>query len=343
MPFLILLSYIYRLIIQCRMWLYRHNWLASYTLPCKVLSVGNLTVGGTGKTPVVIWLARWLQAKGWRVGVLSRGYGRDNTSPFLMISDGQQILLGPTEAGDEPFFMARCLPGVVVAVGGNRYEVGRKVLEQFPIDWFILDDGFQHLKLSRDENFLLIDSSNFFPAQRLLPAGRWREPLSAGQRATEFIVTRVKDPSHSSLVVSAIEQAIDKKIYPIMTRFSISSLEELMSNQSVPPKHMAGKTVVMFCGIGNPESFQVSVEECGLRIVEVCIYSDHYVYQHSDWLFVREKAKTCGADLILTTEKDGVKIKQFLQEEESLWVAQISVEVLSGEERLEHKFGVPSA
>jgi tetraacyldisaccharide 4'-kinase len=305
-----------------------------------VVSVGNLTVGGTGKTPLVIWLARQLQTKGCRVGVLSRGYGRNNTLPFLLISNGQQILLGPSEAGDEPYLMACRLPGVVVAVGANRYEVGRKVLEQLPIDWFILDDGFQHLKLSRDENFLLVDSSNFSPAQQLLPAGRLREPLSAGKRATEIILTRVQDVSQSGSVVSAIEQAMEEKINPILTKFTVTFFEEVRTQQSVLPREMVRKKAILFCGIGNPKSFQASVAECGLHILETCIFQDHYVYQNSDWISLQGKAKHSGADMILTTEKDAVKVKQFVQRDEFLWVVHISVEVISGEERLEHKLGV---
>ncbi|MBH0205523.1 MAG: tetraacyldisaccharide 4'-kinase, partial [Nitrospira sp.] len=135
---------LYGLIIRFRLWCYRQGWLTTTRLPCRVVSVGNLTVGGTGKTPIVILLAEWLLAKGQRVAILSRGYKRTSTAQNLMVSDGSRMLAGPSEAGDEPFLMAQRCPHAIVAVGADRVALGRWVLEQYPVDCIVLDDGFQH-------------------------------------------------------------------------------------------------------------------------------------------------------------------------------------------------------
>ncbi|RMH06585.1 MAG: tetraacyldisaccharide 4'-kinase, partial [Nitrospirae bacterium] len=145
----------YELAVRTRHWFYRHGWLATRGLPCPVMSVGNVTVGGTGKTPFVIWLARQLQARGHRLGVLSRGYRRTSQAACLLVSDGREVLVEPQEAGDEPFLIAQRCPGVLVAVGTNRYEVGKWVLDRYPVDAFLLDDGFQHVALARDIDLVL--------------------------------------------------------------------------------------------------------------------------------------------------------------------------------------------
>ena len=164
--------------VEARIRLYEHGWLTAHRLPRPVISVGNLTVGGTGKTPFVIWLSQYLQSHGKQVGILSRGYRRTKAARFLLVSNGKQVLVNPQEAGDEPFLMAKHCSGVVVAVGSDRYELGKWVLRQASVDCFILDDGFQHLSLHRDVNLLLVDGTDPQGLQKLLPAGRLREPLS---------------------------------------------------------------------------------------------------------------------------------------------------------------------
>ncbi|MBM4124838.1 MAG: tetraacyldisaccharide 4'-kinase, partial [Nitrospira sp.] len=138
------LAAVYGLAVRVRTVLYEKGWLARRKLPCRVISVGNLTVGGTGKTPMVIWITERLLAQGLRVAVLSRGYRRQSREPFLLVSDGRTVLAGISDAGDEPHLIARRCPSAVVAVGADRYRLGRWVLERFPIDCLVLDDGFQH-------------------------------------------------------------------------------------------------------------------------------------------------------------------------------------------------------
>ncbi len=198
----------YGVVAQLRALLYYWGWFVQRRLPVPVLSVGNLTLGGTGKTPVVILLADWLLAQGRRVAILSRGYRRTSTDPYLLVSNGERLLVGPDEAGDEPFLMAQRCPKAIVAVGADRYELGYWVLDRFPIDCLILDDGFQHLGLYRDVNLLLVDATDADGLAALVPAGRLREPLKAAARATAIVVTRADVPAQVTEVCRRLQAAI---------------------------------------------------------------------------------------------------------------------------------------
>ena len=178
------IAWIYGLVTRLRLWCYRRGWLSRTRLPCRVVSVGNLTVGGTGKTPIVILLTQWLLARGQRVAILSRGYKRASTGPQLLVSNGSKLFADSSAAGDEPFLIAQRCPHAIVAVGADRVALGRWVLEQYPVDCIVLDDGFQHLALHRDVDLVLLDASDGAGLDALLPAGRLREPLTGLGRAS---------------------------------------------------------------------------------------------------------------------------------------------------------------
>src|SRR5205823_10945352 len=177
-----------------------HGHLASYTwgvrrrrkLPCVVVSIGNLTLGGTGKTPLTMWVARWYQQQGWRVAVLSRGYGARPPTRLRVVSSGDGPLIDWQAAGDEPYLLACCLPGVPVLICQDRYRTGRYAYEQFGAHVLILDDGFQHYTLQRDLDIVLIDASNPFGSGSLFPCGILREPLRALRRADAMVLTRME-------------------------------------------------------------------------------------------------------------------------------------------------------
>jgi tetraacyldisaccharide 4'-kinase len=175
--------------VRLRVYAYEHGWLARRRLPVPVISIGNLTVGGTGKTPLVIQITEWLLKAGKRVAVLSRGYRRTSREPLLFVSDGARIIATAEEAGDEPFLIAQRCPEAIVAVGADRYRLARRVLETCGVDCIVLDDGFQHLAVHRDINLLLVDATDVDGLEGLLPAGRLREPMTAAKRATGVIVT----------------------------------------------------------------------------------------------------------------------------------------------------------
>ncbi len=324
----------YGLAVRMRVALYRLGWLAGRKLPCPVISVGNLTVGGTGKTPVVIALVERLLASGRRVGVLSRGYRRRSRDAMLLVSDGRTLLAGSSDAGDEPYLIATRCPRAVVAVGADRYKLGLWVLERHPVDCFVLDDGFQHLALHRDVNVLVVDVSDQAGLQTLLPAGRLREPLVAASRATDVLLTRA-DMGNWRNTVAAIEAATAKAAQPIRSRFTAQALVNVVTGEVRAVETLSGRRALAFSGIGNPASFRMVLESLGLTIGDEIAFADHHAYGASDLELVRERAGRCGADVIVTTEKDAGKVAPFLKPDEPVWAVRLGLEVLDGRERFD--------
>jgi tetraacyldisaccharide 4'-kinase len=333
----------YGIWVRARAALYRRGWPAGRRLPCRVVSVGNLTVGGTGKTPVVIALVEQLLARGRRVGVLSRGYRRRSREPELLVSDGRTVLAGPAEAGDEPYLIATRCPRAIVAVGADRYRLGRWVLERHPIDCFVLDDGFQHLGLHRDADVLLVDASDPAGLQMLVPAGRLREPLTAASRATAMLLTRT-DAGNWQDVAETIERAAGKREPPMLSRFVTEGLVNVATGEVRQAEALAGRTVVALSGIGNPASFPALLQRLGFKIGGEMIFADHHDYQARDLESVRERVRQTGADLIVTTEKDAGKIKPLLKPGDHIWAIRLKLDMLTGREQLERlMFGEPES
>ena len=324
--------------VRTRAALYRLGWLPSRRLPCRVVSVGNLTVGGTGKTPVVIALVEQLLARGRRVGVLSRGYRRQSRQTELLVSDGRTVLVGPSEAGDEPHLVATRCPRAIVAVGSDRYRLGRWVLERHPVDCFVLDDGFQHLGLHRDADLLLVDVSDPAGLQMLVPAGRLREPLSAASRATALLMTRA-DVGNWRDVAETIDIAMGRTTQPILGQFRSETLVHVATGEVRQAGTLAGQTVVAFSGIGSPASFRALLQRLGATIGGEMIFADHHDYRAVDLKAVRERARQSGADLIVTTEKDAGKIAPLLQSGEQVWAVRLGLDILSGREQWEQVLG----
>jgi 3-deoxy-D-manno-octulosonic-acid transferase len=324
----------YGVVVRMRAVLYRLGWLPSRRLPCRVVSVGNLTVGGTGKTPVVIALVEQALARGLRVAVLSRGYRRQSRQAELLVSDGRTVLAGPTEAGDEPHLIASRCPRAVVAVGPDRYRLGRWVLERHPIDCFVLDDGFQHLGLHRDEDLLLVDVSDPAGLQMLMPAGRLREPLSAASRATAMLMTRT-DAGNWRDVADTIEIAVGRKVQPILSQFRADGLVNVTTGEIKKSDLLAGRKVVAVSGIGSPASFRALLHQLGAAICAEMTFPDHHDYRAADLESMRTRAGQNGADLIVTTEKDAGKIAPLLQVREQVWAVRLGLEITSGREQFE--------
>ncbi|MBI1912337.1 MAG: tetraacyldisaccharide 4'-kinase [Deltaproteobacteria bacterium] len=293
------LSLLYGGISSLRANLYRNGVLKSYSLGCRVISVGNITVGGTGKTPVTIYLAEYLQRCGKRVVILSRGYKGTNKGTAV-VTDGEKILLSPLEAGDEPYLMALRLKGVPVIVGADRVESGRFAIEKFSPDFIILDDGFQHIRLKRDFNIVLIDGAQGFGNQFLLPRGILREPLGGLMRADMLMVK-------GSNLQSSAREIVNKYKLPIVGfSYKPERLYERQGHQR-PAAFLKGKKVCAFAGVANPESFFKSIESLGAKILERISFPDHHAYTEAD--FSKIKNLSADADMVLTTEKDIVKLK----------------------------------
>lgn len=316
--------------------LYDRGWLPQRRLSCRVVSIGNLTVGGTGKTPVTIAVTDALLAAGHRVAVLSRGYRRRSRSARVLVSDGCTILAGPEEAGDEPFLIAQRCPRAVVAVGSDRYELGRWVLAQCAIDCVVLDDGFQHRALHRDVDLLLVDATDEHGLRALVPAGRLRERLSEAARATALLVTRVEASADAQPIVSLLQQAMGREVKPILIRFTPQNFVDAHNGTRVPLKALTGQRVVIFSGIGNAGAFRTSVLRQGLIVVDEVVFLDHHAYTMSDLNRVRARAERVGASVLVTTEKDAVKLHSLPPLSMPVWAMRLDTQILEGEDRLEH-------
>lgn len=321
--------------VRLRNGLYDRGWLAQRRLPCRVISIGNLTVGGTGKTPFVMWVVEQLTAKGLRVAVLSRGYRRRNPSSTVLVSDGTGLQARPDVAGDEPFLIATRCPGAVVAVGPDRYRLGRWVLDRREVDCMVLDDGFQHRGLYRDLDLLLIDATDPEGLRALLPAGRLREPLSSARRASALIVTRANRVPDVGPVVAPIVACTRRAAEPILVRFVADACVQVGSEVSKPLDELAGRKVFLFSGVARPSDFRASVDDLGADVVGELRFPDHHHYATQDLADVKCRAHQAQADCLLTTEKDAVKIAAMGATDTWMWALRLRTDVLAGQERLQ--------
>ena len=295
-------SLFYGLMQRVRVWCYKNKILPTRRLGVPVISVGNLTLGGTGKTPTVVCIAEMLKANGYRPAVLSRGYGGESTLGMNVVSDGREVLLSPEEAGDEPVMMARRLEGIPVLTGQSRYTTGRFAIDNLGADILILDDGFQHLPLHRDVNILLCDHLHPFGNGCIFPAGELREPLSEVERADLICITRYRGEAGNGL------GGANPRNVPVVA--TVLQPEDLVNPQSGETRDLAylnGRRVAVFCGIGNPMDFKNSIEALGVEVVARFAFPDHYAYRPDDLKEVESRAQQAGAELLVTTEKDAVK------------------------------------
>jgi tetraacyldisaccharide 4'-kinase len=333
---LTLASYLYGLGCRLRAGSYRVGVVHPERLPCRVISVGNLTVGGTGKTPVVIHLAGFLAQNGRRVGIVSRGYGRQGSEAELLVSDEERLLSTPEEAGEEPFLMAQRLLGTPVMVSKRRADAGRILIERFGIDTLLLDDGFQHLGLHRDLNLLLIDATDPFGNGFLLPRGTLREPFSALSRADAILLTRMEQngPGLPDRLDALLKEIARGHSVPVFcSSFLPTRLVSLTGGDPLPVGQVRGKSWFLFSGIGNPQAFRRSVERLGGKVVEERVLGDHCRYSERMVERLLRQAERLAVDGILTTEKDGVKVARFLPADRSVFALRIElaeVEELGG-------------
>lgn len=303
---LYLLSLLYALLIRVRSTLYNHGLLRSSALSCRVVSVGNITLGGTGKTPTVIRLAQLFQSRGLKTAVLSRGYRSQNPEPVAVVSGGEKILLTAREAGDEPLLLARALPGVPVIIGRKRVSAGRFALAQFSPDVILLDDGFQHLQLKRDADIVLVDQGFGFGNGCLIPRGILREPLTALKRADIFILTKKMGEN----LPHAIEEllAAENPHAPVFSaRYVIKGISTLDGTPRGDLSLLNGKRVLALAGIGNPRYFIHLLRTGGVPVTEELVFPDHHRYTARD---AQGLAAHLGrVDCIITTAKDACKME----------------------------------
>lgn len=305
-----LASYLYRVLVVVHHASYTYGLRRRKRLPCKVISIGNLTLGGTGKTQLTIWMARWLHQHGWRVAVLSRGYGRDRAGKghIQVVSSGEGPIVNWQRAGDEPYLLAQRLPGVPILIGKNRYQSGLYACQHFGTQVVILDDGFQHEALHRDLDLVLIDASNPFGHGALLPRGTLREPLRALQRADAMVLSRAETPGVAlDTLHHHLRRWYDKPFTSIMS----TRVEGLQQSNACIPEGIArlrSHRLVAFAGIGNPQAFTTTLRQCGCTVVAAAVFPDHHPYTPEDWHAIVNLARQQRADGLITTEKDAVRL-----------------------------------
>jgi len=301
-------------------------------LPCRVISIGNITVGGTGKTPATIALAEEAKKRGFRPVILTRGYKGTAKGPCF-VSEGEGPLLSASQAGDEPFLMAERLRGVPIVKGPDRYASGIFALQALGTEkgaegagqkekardgsafglqplalrqiLFILDDGFQHWKLHRDKDIVLIDAGNPFGNRKLLPSGRLREPLTELKRADVITITK-SDREDSGLISEVRKYNAHAPVFFSGHRAVSLSLP---SGEKQPPAWLQGKHVYCFCGLADPGSFRHTVAATGADIAGMKIYPDHYPYTQQDIATIMKECGRSGAGWVVTTGKDMAKIR----------------------------------
>ncbi len=279
---------------------YRKGWLAVKEAPCKVISVGNLVVGGTGKTPFVAFLADALKEEGKRVAVVVRGYKAKGKE--MLISDGKDIFLSPNEAGDEGLLLAQRLKGIPVLQGKSRYQAIQLAVKRFNTELVILDDAFQHYALKKDVEIVLLDARRPFGNFCLLPRGILREPISALNRADAVVLTKIEDQTGAYGLQRWLTVQFPH-LSVFMSQSHISFVPELQ-----------GQDVVAFCGIARPEDFYQTCFKQGLKIKDFLAFPDHYAYTQRDIKRIKQLAQKMEVKWLVTTEKDIVKLHPFKRE-----------------------------
>jgi len=337
-------SKLFQVAIKFRRFLYNVRILRDATLGVQVIAIGNLTVGGTGKTPVVEKFARALRDQGRNVAILSRGYRskpapvhqwflnklffRDDTTPPRVVSDGKSLLLDSEMAGDEPYMLASNLKDVVVLVDKDRVKSGRYAIEKFACDTLLLDDGFQYWKLAgRRQDIVLVDRQQPFGNERLLPRGTLREPPSHLSRATTIFITK-SDGDTDELrrritefnPTASIIECIHHPLY----------LEDVFTGQRAGLEILKGRRVASFSGIAQPESFEQSLVQQGAELVYTKRFADHHRFTQQEVLNAINRSKKRQAETIVTTQKDAVRFPKIDRRDLPIYFMRVEIKILSG-------------
>ncbi len=281
-------------------------------LPVPVVSIGNIVVGGTGKTPLVTWIGRFLLGEGHRPAILSRGFGRSGRAPGLVPSEGSVSVL--SEAfGDEPVIMAGALPTVPVWVGRNRAVSGKAAISGGGIDALLLDDGFQHLSLKRDLDIVLLDCRNPFGNGRLLPAGPLREPVSSLTRADALVLTHAETEEEAVRAKAQIGGLIPQT--PIFScRHKMSGFRIGRDSALLSPNLLNGRRVAAFAGIARPQSFFHHLQDLDIKVCAAFAFPDHHRYSEKDMRMIFAGASANRAEAVITTAKDAVRVPDDFRE-----------------------------
>src|SRR6266480_4405248 len=343
------LSFVYDRLVQLRLYLYRKRVFRERTLGCLVISIGNLTVGGTGKTPIVEKFARALQKGGRHVAILSRGYKSvprpskrgllaklrgDNPDPPRVVSDGKSLLLDSLTAGDEPYMLAHNLKSVAVLVDKDRVKSGLFAIEKMNADTLLLDDGLQYLHLKHRLDIVLVDRQAPFGNEFLLPRGTLREPPHNLRRASYIFITKSTGESNEQLIerirrynrTAEIIECTHKALY----------LQNIISGEQLPLERLRDTFIGSLCAIAAPESFEDGLRKLGARIDLAKRYIDHHRYSEAELQSFINRCLRRDLEMIVTTEKDAVRMPLLTETIVPMYFLRVEIEILSGQESWEH-------
>ena len=340
------LSHLYAVAVQARLWLYTHGIFRPHMLGCQVISVGNLTVGGTGKTPVVEVFARSLQRQGRKVAILSRGYkrqepslihrltdrlkGRSRSQPPLVVSDGKHLLLDSDVSGDEPYMLASNLRNVAVLVGKNRVKAGQYAISRLGCDTLILDDGFQYLPMKHRLDIVLVDRTNPFGNRQLLPRGILREPVRNIRRASFIFITKSSGDGAEDLKKQLRELNPNAEISEC--RHCARFVQDVYTGERKPLEFLQGLEIAAVSGIAAPKGFEDELVRLGAKVLYHKRYTDHHRYSQQEILDVINRGLNRGAKAVITTEKDAVRFPMLERRDLPLYFLRVEIELLSGAE-----------
>ena len=341
------LSFVYERLVQFRLFLYRHRILRERTLGCLVVSIGNLTVGGTGKTPIVEKFAHALRNGGRRVAILSRGYksvpqpsakqplfGRKVASPPRVVSDGKSLLLDSLTAGDEPYMLANNLKDVIVLVDKDRVKSGLFAIKELGADTLLLDDGLQYLHLKHRLDIVLIDRQAPFGNEYLLPRGTLREPRRNLRRASYIFITKCTGEPNDDLIRRI--RRYNRTAEIIECAHKPLHLQNVFTGERKPLDTLRGAFVGSLCGIAAPESFEDGLRKLGARIELAKRYTDHHRYTEGELHTFINRCVRRDLAMIVTTEKDAVRFPRLMSPEVPIYFLRVEIEILSGHESWEH-------
>jgi len=322
------LGSLYGAFTRARTQMYERGTFKTTKLERPVISIGNMTTGGTGKTPLVEWVARTLAGEGKKVCILTRGYGRKNPDRHVLVSDATQVFSNPTDAGDEPFLLATNLLGIAAVISdADRITAGQGAIKHLRTDCFVLDDGFQHLRLARDLNIVSVDATNPWGGGRLLPLGRLRETLAGLKRADCIVLTRCDQAKDVETIREEINRLSgDRPVF--QSRMKTVRLVPLKETDTVLPPVTP---IAAFCGIGNPQSFFNHLKMSGYETVIQQSFADHHTYTQADVDNLRNIARAAGAKSFVTTAKDAVKLRD-LEFDLPCYSLEIEIQIEDGDE-----------
>ncbi|NOY76210.1 MAG: tetraacyldisaccharide 4'-kinase [Kiritimatiellaeota bacterium] len=349
--FLFALSRVYRRAVQFRHWIYDKRVFRNKALGCLVVSIGNLTCGGTGKTPVVEVFAKTLSQKGRRVAILSRGYrSKDRTFleklnsiffskrhevPPRIVSDGKNLLLNSDSAGDEPYMLASNLKNVLVLVDKDRVKAGLHAISEFEADTLILDDGFQYLSLKPRLNIVLVDSTQPFHNHHVLPRGLLREPIKNIRRADYIFLTKSNGGRHLRHLKTFLRRH-NRRAEIIECCHDPKYLENIYKKgEHLELDALKDKKIAALSGIANPDSFEEFLRRFGSEIVHSAKFADHHRYSQQEIIDFINEAKARGAEMIITTEKDAVRLPRLDRVDIPTYFMRVEIGIISGQENFD--------